>query len=385
MSHTIWTQLPDAAPIPGTPQIASLYVTNVAALRALAAAPTENLLYSTLGHATAGDGRHLDYRWDSASTTADNDLDVIKITAVATGRFIALPLRQAQTKTASFTVAASDYLVTFLCDPASGTLTATLPPAASARNGSSLVFTKTGVSSNKVIVDADGAETISEVSLITLRAAGESVTVFCDGTKWHVASRRFNAHIGQLSDGAFVVSSNTADFDIGSGTSPGCVIIEHNRFFRTFNQAGNGTIRLIGINNANHVVISGEPVTSKVIVDTDELLLQRNTGGEQTFAINRDGGTATSGESILAWQMRRLNTLYVEMKALVSDATAASEDGRIALSVRRAGAMTSMLNVDPAANTNNPISIFVNGVESRVDVGVVDSGGAGYRLLRVPN
>lgn len=87
MSHTIWTQLPDAAPIPGTPQIASLYVTNVAALRALAAAPTENLHYSTLGHATAGDGNHGCYRWDSASTAADDDAETIKITAVTTGRF----------------------------------------------------------------------------------------------------------------------------------------------------------------------------------------------------------------------------------------------------------------------------------------------------------
>ncbi len=62
------------------------YVTNVAALRALATAPI-TLHYSTLGYTTAGDGGRADYRWDSASTDADDSLLTIKITAVATGRF----------------------------------------------------------------------------------------------------------------------------------------------------------------------------------------------------------------------------------------------------------------------------------------------------------
>lgn len=87
MSHTAWTVLPDGAPIPGTPQIASLYATNVAALRALTTAPTENLYYSTLGYWDAGDGGHGEYRWASSSTDADDGFLTLKITAVTTGRF----------------------------------------------------------------------------------------------------------------------------------------------------------------------------------------------------------------------------------------------------------------------------------------------------------
>lgn len=67
-------------------------VLNVAALRALPAAPVVDSFYRTLGYSYSGTGVGLGagaatYRWNSTSTVADDGALTIKITAVATGRF----------------------------------------------------------------------------------------------------------------------------------------------------------------------------------------------------------------------------------------------------------------------------------------------------------
>jgi len=57
------------------------------------------------------------------------------------------------------------------------------------------------------------------------------------------------------------------------------------------------------------------------------------------------------------------------------------------LSVSRYNGSTAVqyLNISPNADPTNPIWLFINGALQQVTVGAPDTGGTGYRLLRVPN
>lgn len=64
------------------------YLDNVAALRGVSATYVLlNKNVSTLGYTNKGDGGHGQYYWDAASTATDNGGSIIKVTAIATGRF----------------------------------------------------------------------------------------------------------------------------------------------------------------------------------------------------------------------------------------------------------------------------------------------------------
>lgn len=76
-------------------------------------------------------------------------------------------------------------------------------------------------------------------------------------------------YAGLLSDGALVVSGTQADYGLSGGTSQGSVITEHNRFYRTINFARTTTIRLLGINNADVIVLGGEPAGTPTIIFAD--------------------------------------------------------------------------------------------------------------------
>jgi hypothetical protein len=74
---------------------------------------------------------------------------------------------------------------------------------------------------------------------------------------------------GFISDGTFFVVDNVSHLGIGSGTAPGSIVSGHNRFFRSVNYAGTGTVRVIGINNGNIWVIGGENTGSASLIGRD--------------------------------------------------------------------------------------------------------------------
>lgn len=69
-------------------------------------------------------------------------------------------------------------------------------------------------------------------------------------------------------DGALVWYdfANDSAYTGSSGTSAGSIVSGHNRFFRSVNFARNGTVRLVGVNNSNEVVLGGETGTNPTLV-----------------------------------------------------------------------------------------------------------------------
>lgn len=89
------------------------------------------------------------------------------------------------TKTGNYTATSSDHYLTFTLSAAA---TLTLPAAAS-NAGHTLVVKRLDSTSYVLTVDGSAAETIDGDASIYLTLQYESVTLFCDGTNWHVLDR----------------------------------------------------------------------------------------------------------------------------------------------------------------------------------------------------
>lgn len=96
--------------------------------------------------------------------------------------------------------------------------------------------------------------------------------------------------VGVLNDGSLMVTDTDGDLGITAGTSAGSIITGHNRFFRTVNAAHNSTIRLIGINESNVVVIGGEPVGTTILADS--LVSFNHSDARLSWTSQDDAGNA---------------------------------------------------------------------------------------------
>lgn len=94
-------------------------------------------------------------------------------------------------KTADFTVwtddAAGDPKDVYVCDSTAGAITVTLPDCTTgdASNGRTVTIVKEG-SSNNVVIDADGSQTIGGATTVTLSTQYDFRTIVSDGTEWYV-------------------------------------------------------------------------------------------------------------------------------------------------------------------------------------------------------
>lgn len=124
------------------------------------------------------------YQSDDAAATAnslagrDGNGDLV----VNLSRQVGLVNTGGVVKTASFTADTSKSL--YLCNAASGAITATLPAAATSA-GLTLRFKKTD-NVNNVVLDGNASETIDGATTKTLSTQYQSCTIYCDGSNWHV-------------------------------------------------------------------------------------------------------------------------------------------------------------------------------------------------------
>lgn len=92
--------------------------------------------------------------------------------------------------TANYTMLDIDLLI--LADAAAGNVTVTLLTAA-AREGRRVIVKKTDVSSNLVIIDPAGSETIDGSATLSLTQRYAMREIVSDGTNWHLISAIGNA------------------------------------------------------------------------------------------------------------------------------------------------------------------------------------------------
>jgi hypothetical protein len=93
-----------------------------------------------------------------------------------------------RSKTATFTVDESSNNGTiYLCDTTSGSVTVTLPAAASSTD-KVLVFKKT-VAANSLIIDGNASELVENATTQTATGQFATLALACDGTGWHAISQ----------------------------------------------------------------------------------------------------------------------------------------------------------------------------------------------------
>lgn len=108
----------------------------------------------------------------------------------------------------------------------------------------------------------------------------------------------------------------------------------------------------------------------------------------ETYIPNSGGDDPAGSHDYLAKDSAGNETVYARSEARISDSTNASEDGYYQIAVVKGGTLTTVARVD-ATVTAGDTSLIVFDVDNnaleRVSVGVADSGGAGFKVLRIPN
>lgn len=91
-------------------------------------------------------------------------------------------------KSATFTAdgATSSGSVKYVCDTTSGSITVNLPAAASS-SGLTFSFVKT-IAANSLIIDGNSSETVGGAATKTASAQYAAITIWCDGSAWHIES-----------------------------------------------------------------------------------------------------------------------------------------------------------------------------------------------------
>lgn len=138
--------------------------------------------------------------WDNLSPVRENPVADVTVSS----------------KSANFNVLVTDKGKLFEVDASSGSVNATLLLAADASNGFEVSFKKVDSSSNTVVVDGNGAETIDGATTQTLSNQYDAITLVCDGTEWHVKSENDASESSPLPRGyidGLNVTINATDSD----------------------------------------------------------------------------------------------------------------------------------------------------------------------------
>lgn len=121
----------------------------------------------------------------AASSTVNNHLSNYNNPHAVTAKQVGAYSQAIVTKTTDYTATLDDQVI--VCDASSGAVTITLPTAASALSsgrGHVYCIFKKDSTSNDVIIDANGSETIDGELTFNLVAQYESIKVISDGTEW---------------------------------------------------------------------------------------------------------------------------------------------------------------------------------------------------------
>lgn len=208
------------------------------------------------------------YRFSSFETSINDRLnvDLEEIANAINARSV--NIQPVTTVSTDYTILTTDVQKVISVDASGASRTLTLPSAASAGNGFSVFVYKSDTSSNTVILDGNASETINGATTYKIRGPRNGGFLICNGSNW-ILFNFVNSYYGPTTDGSFFSGDNQSDYDIGSGTAPGSIISEHNRFFRSVKASGSGTVRVIGISSENIWVIGGENSGSASIVGKD--------------------------------------------------------------------------------------------------------------------
>lgn len=125
--------------------------------------------------------------WDTTLKQIEKSISDIEfaltVAGVALGTATQALRINSRAVTTSTSATTDDYLI--LANATSASITVTLPVAADS-DGTVIVVKKTDSSSNTVVVDGNGSETIDGATTQTLTSQYDSISVACDGAVWWI-------------------------------------------------------------------------------------------------------------------------------------------------------------------------------------------------------
>ena len=212
-------------------------------------------------------------------------------------------------KTGNYTVTASDE--TILGDASSGDITFSLS-AVSDTQGKKYIFKKTDSSSNSVIIDPDGAETIDGSATYSLTTQNASIEVESDGTTWWIASNNDVAGNGNVAGPASSTDNAIARYDSTTGKiiqNSGVTIDDSNnmviagtvdgRDVATDGSKLDGIEALADVTDTTNVTAAGALMDSEVDADIKTLVLPANTTISTFGATLVDDAAASNARTTL--------------------------------------------------------------------------------------
>lgn len=207
----------------------------------------------------------------------------------------------------------ADWNRTVLVDTTSGSVTVTLPAAAS-NTGKTITIKKISSDNNSVIVDANASETIDGSATVTMSTAQGSTLYRSDGTNVKIVADANESYVaaenGFTELAAQTTTSGTLE-DVTGGAIPltaGTWEISYN--VQTDHTTGDNSSIHLAITNASNVVVDGsektrggtvttaQPLTASVIVtvpSSEVYKLRKSDGGGGTMSILN---TASHGSTI---------------------------------------------------------------------------------------
>jgi hypothetical protein len=113
-------------------------------------------------------------------------------------------------QTASFAIDETTYNATFYPVSASGAARTVTLPAASGMAGKVVEVKKTDSTTNVVVVDGNGSETIDGALIFVLYVPYQSIRLVCDGSNWHVKGT-YPTLLARATAASTAISSTTSE------------------------------------------------------------------------------------------------------------------------------------------------------------------------------
>jgi hypothetical protein len=144
---------------------------------------------------------------------------------------------------------------------------------------------------------------------------------------------------------------------------------------------------------AGAVSLTGDTMTGPLVVESG-VTINRATALTNTNTVGLTISHTTSGTPALGFAVRAqmlLESTTEERQAFIqqadwTDATDATRTSRLRLYLARNGALAEAMRLDALDSTViTNLMVLYNGTLTRVAVGAADSGGTGYRALRIAN
>jgi hypothetical protein len=127
------------------------------------------------------------------------------------------------------------------------------------------------------------------------------------------------------------------------------------------------------------VYIEGTPTIHYYALADSGSVSTLRLGSLNQTAVNTSQIQFTGGNASAVTQIT-----YGSILCTISDATASSEDGTMTINARMGGTNTAVAQFT-GADATDPVKLYVGGSLAQVTAGANDSGGAGYKVLRIPN